>query len=221
MMSRKDLSLGRSIDRPDSTPSLKVAIDRINAKPRSELRSRSTRPTEAPTPETEIIGPALRLLRVTTGLSQTAAGKLDGAPDHRTISHWETRFKLPSLRLLTGYLAALGFDYHDFQDALDQVAGIGLTVGRVEKLSGQVGRLARMCEGLAELIDLERRSGAVLSQRVELATERLTARLNALDPTLDSDDPGIVASLGRLANWAESFGAEIERRVAALERGAS
>lgn len=204
--------------RPDLAPSLAAAIDRINAKPRFEL-PRSKGPTETPTPGAAAIGPALRLLRISVGLNQTEAGSLDGGPDFRTISHWETCRKLPGLRLLTGYLAALGFDYHDLQDAIDQVAGIGLTVGRVEKLAGQVDRLARMCEGLAELIDVERRSGAVLSQRVELATERLTARLNALDP--DDDDPGIVASLGRLANWAESFGAEIERRVATLERGAS
>ncbi len=65
--------------------------------------------------------PALRLLRTREGLTQTAASKREGAPDFRTLSHWETRRKLPSMRLLAGYLASMDLDFHDLQDALDLV----------------------------------------------------------------------------------------------------
>ncbi len=70
------------------------------------------------------IGQALRLLRTRQSLTQTAASKREGAPDFRTLSHWETRRKLPSMRLLTNYLESLGYDLHDLQDALDQVNGV-------------------------------------------------------------------------------------------------
>lgn len=69
------------------------------------------------------IAEALRLLRTRKGLTQTAASKRENAPDFRTLSHWETRRKLPSLRLLRNYLTSLGHDFHDLQGALDQVEG--------------------------------------------------------------------------------------------------
>ena len=69
------------------------------------------------------IAEALRLLRTREGLTQTAASKREGAPDFRTLSHWETRRKMPSLKLLSGYLRSLGLDFHDLQDALDQIEG--------------------------------------------------------------------------------------------------
>lgn len=69
------------------------------------------------------IAEALRLLRTREGLTQTAASKREGAPDFRTLSHWETRRKMPSLKLLAGYLGSLGLDFHDLQDALDQIEG--------------------------------------------------------------------------------------------------
>ncbi len=69
------------------------------------------------------IAEALRLLRTREGLTQTAASKREGAPDFRTLSHWETRRKLPSMKLLAGYLSSLGLDFHDLQDALDQIEG--------------------------------------------------------------------------------------------------
>ena len=69
------------------------------------------------------IAEALRLLRTREGLTQTAASKREGAPDFRTLSHWETRRKMPSLKLLSGYLLSLGLDFHDLQDALDQIEG--------------------------------------------------------------------------------------------------
>ncbi len=69
------------------------------------------------------IAEALRLLRTREGLTQTAASKREGAPDFRTLSHWETRRKLPSMKLLAGYLSSLDLDFHDLQDALDQIEG--------------------------------------------------------------------------------------------------
>ena len=69
------------------------------------------------------IADALRLLRTRKGLTQTAASQREGAPDFRTLSHWETRRKLPSMKLLCRYLGSLGYDFHDLQDALDQIEG--------------------------------------------------------------------------------------------------
>ncbi len=72
-----------------------------------------------------LIAEALRMLRTRAGLTQTAASKREGAPDHRTLSHWETRRKLPSLKLLNEYLRSLGLDFSDLQEALEQVEGSG------------------------------------------------------------------------------------------------
>ena len=69
------------------------------------------------------IAEALRLLRTREGLTQTAASKRKGAPDFRTLSHWETRRKRPSIKLLDSYLKSLGRDFHDLQEALDLVEG--------------------------------------------------------------------------------------------------
>ncbi len=71
------------------------------------------------------IAEALRLMRIREGLTQTAASKLEGAPDFRTLSHWETRHKLPSVRLLRSYLGSLDLDLRDLQEALEQVEGTG------------------------------------------------------------------------------------------------
>ena len=67
------------------------------------------------------VGEALRLLRARENITQTAASKREHAPDFRTLSHWETGRKQPSMRLLRGYLKSLGLDFHDLQDALDLV----------------------------------------------------------------------------------------------------
>ncbi len=105
------------------------------------------------------IGEALRLLRVRKGLTQTAASKREGAPDFRTLSHWESRRKLPSLKLLSRYLASLDLDFHDLQDALDQ---IGNAVPRRVKtaLSGVEERLDEHERRLLRLeLDIRRRAG--------------------------------------------------------------
>ncbi len=67
------------------------------------------------------IGEALRLLREREKVTQAELARR-GGPDHRTISHWETGRKCPSLRLLLQYLTALELDLHDLQAALDQVS---------------------------------------------------------------------------------------------------
>ncbi len=91
------------------------------------------------------IAEALRLLRTREGLTQTAASKRPGAPDFRTLSHWETRRKMPSLKLLHGYLMSLDLDFYDLQDALYEVQApppTGLR-GEIEKLDQRVGELER------------------------------------------------------------------------------
>ncbi len=69
------------------------------------------------------IGQALRLIRARLGLTQTAATRGSGAPDFRTLSHWETGRKVPSLKLLYHYLVSLDLNFHDLQDALDLARG--------------------------------------------------------------------------------------------------
>ncbi len=109
-----------------------------------------TPPPPTPTPPrlpSVPIGEALRRLRISRGLKQVEVSKLAGAPDFRTISHWETHRKIPSFRLLSGYLAALGMDFHDLQDALDRAPSMAK---RLTELGGQVDRLARIVEDLSE-----------------------------------------------------------------------
>ncbi len=96
------------------------------------------------------IADALRLIRTRAGLTQTAASKLEGAPDFRTLSHWETRRKRPSLRLLHSYLGALGLDFSDLQEALDQIQKrtprrIRSGLERIERRLGELeGRLQQL-----------------------------------------------------------------------------
>lgn len=70
-----------------------------------------------------VIAEALRLLRTRKGLTQSAASKSEGAPDFRTLSHWETGRKQPTFKLLRRYLTSLGFDLCDLQQALHLVEG--------------------------------------------------------------------------------------------------
>ncbi|MCP3963663.1 MAG: hypothetical protein GY719_37985, partial [bacterium] len=90
--------------------------------------------------------------------------------DFRTISHWETARKLPSLPLLARYLGALGLSFHDLQDALDQVRGwssdqrVDELAGEVEGLAGRVDELEGLVERVAErlagrVLELEQRIG--------------------------------------------------------------
>ncbi len=138
------------------------------------------------------IADALRLIRTRERLSQTAASRLDGAPDFRTLSHWETCRKQPSLRLLARYLRALGLDFHDLQDALDQVGEGGTTAERIAELAGQIDRLARAVEDLGERrqVVLERRSAKTEALIAESANElaRLVERLDRVDELAERVD---------------------------------
>ncbi len=122
------------------------------------------------------IAEALRLLRTRESLTQTAASKREGAPDFRTLSHWETRRKLPSLKLLAGYLRSLGLDFHDLQDALDQIEG--KTPKRLE-LADKL-----LTEGLEKLgVDPEfcRRVASSLDDEVTPRLEELERRVRELE----------------------------------------
>ena len=122
------------------------------------------------------IAEALRLLRTREGLTQTAASKREGAPDFRTLSHWETRRKMPSLKLLDGYLRSMGFDFHDLQDALDQIEG------KTPKRLELADKLLR--EGVEELgsdPEFLRRVSISLGDGVALRLEELERRVRRLE----------------------------------------
>ncbi len=138
------------------------------------------KPAEEPTLR-DRFADALRLIRTRKRISQTAASQIDGAPDFRTLSQWETRRKAPSMLLLTGYLEALGLDFHDLQDALDQVGEVGTTVGRIDEFDAQVDRLARVIGDLVErrLAALELQAGRDSEIGAELG--RLAERVAAIE----------------------------------------
>ena len=122
------------------------------------------------------IAEALRLLRTREGLTQTAASKREGAPDFRTLSHWETRRKMPSLKLLDGYMRSMGFDFHDLQDALD------LIEGKTPKRLELADKMLR--EGVEELgTDPEflRQVSRSLGDGVALRLETLERRVSELE----------------------------------------
>lgn len=94
------------------------------------------------------IAEALRLLRTRKGLSQTRAAQLPGAPDHRTLSHWETRRKHPSLLKLYEYLGALEVDFRGLQEVLDQIEG--RSSPQVEKLAQRLDKLEQVVGDLVK-----------------------------------------------------------------------
>ncbi len=158
----------------------------------------------------ERLADALRLIRTRRRVTQTAASQIDGAPDFRTLSHWETRRKVPTMRLLNRYLEAMDLDFHDLQDALDQTGKVGATVRRIGEIDGQLDRLARVVEDIAE------RRMVVLERRLELGVGRLVGRLDAIE----REDP-IGPAEPLCLDQPRDLGTEIERlaeRVATLER---
>ena len=122
------------------------------------------------------IAEALRLLRTREGLTQTAASKREGAPDFRTLSHWETRRKMPSMKLLDGYLRSLGLDFHDLQDALDQIEG--KTPKRLE-LADKL--LNEGLEKLSDDPDFCRRVSSSLDDEVTPRLDELERRVRQLE----------------------------------------
>ena len=97
------------------------------------------------------ISEALRSIRRRKKLTQAAAGRLPGAPDFRVISHWETGRTVPSLHLLINYLASLGLDFHDFQDALDQASGSVLSETIARQFGAIEERLVAMENAIATI----------------------------------------------------------------------
>ncbi len=128
------------------------------------------------------IAEALRLLRTRERLTQTAASKREGAPDFRTLSHWETRRKMPSLKLLAGYLRSLGLDFHDLQDALDQIEG--KTPKRLE-LADKL--LNEGLEKLSDDPDFCRRVSSALEEDVVVRLDDMEQRLRQIEGP-DADD---------------------------------
>ncbi len=68
-----------------------------------------------------MIAEALRLIRTRKGLTQTDASKRQGAPNFRTLSQWETKRKLPSVKLLRAYLTSLDLDFYDLVVDLERL----------------------------------------------------------------------------------------------------
>ncbi len=92
------------------------------------------------------VGQALRMLRGRLGLTQNAAAKRAGSPGFRTVSHWETGNKTPSLKVVYQYLRGLGFDFHDLQEALDQhdghpANGYGELTSRLQEVEQRLAAL--------------------------------------------------------------------------------
>lgn len=115
------------------------------------------------------------MIRVRRGLTQTALSKLPGAPDFRTLSHWEARRKVPSLRLLQKLLTAVGLDFRDLQDVLDQLAGrVGGSLDRrLAMIEGRLSEAGQQLDRTVEtVVEVERRvaeveGGGDLGQRIE------------------------------------------------------
>ncbi len=121
------------------------------------------------------IAEALRHLRQRLKLTQlAAAARSEGSPDFRTLSHWETAHKQPSLPLLARYLSGLELDFHDLQDALDQVRGWS-TGQRVDEIAGEI-------EGLAGRVD-------EVEGLIERVAERLAGRVLELEQRIGLPDP--------------------------------
>ncbi len=96
-----------------------------------------------------VLPEALRLIRTRKRLTQAAASKLPGAPDYRTLSHWETARKIPSLKLLSAYLKALGLDFCDLQEAMDQVHRRPPMPSRPSPAPAHLDAIAKRLEAMA------------------------------------------------------------------------
>ncbi len=114
------------------------------------------------------IGPALRLLRMHQGLTQTAVGELPGSVRQRSLSHWETGRTMPSLKNVATFLKALHLDFHDLQDALDATAREPAppTI-RIDVLAAKLDTLSQ------RIVGLERRLSVVERYQTEQPTTRL------------------------------------------------
>ncbi len=127
---------------------------------------------------------ALRLLRIRQGLTQTAISKRKGAPDFRTLSHWETKRKLPSVRLLRAYLTSMDLDFCDLQEALDLVEGAVPKRVRdgMEELRGRVEKLERhRVEELKRRLDPEGRPASIAPEAQQESLQLAEAEAEAAE----------------------------------------
>ncbi len=88
---------------------------------------------------------------------------------------------MPSLKLLAGYLGSLGLDFHDLQDALDQIEG--KTPKRLELADKLLN------EGLEKLggdPEFCRRVSRSLGQDVGPRLDELERRIRQLEKPVDS-----------------------------------
>jgi transcriptional regulator with XRE-family HTH domain len=95
-----------------------------------EIRQRSPASSGGPV-DPQHLGKALRLLRFRQNLTQVAIAdraKLTKA----MLSCYETGAQLPSMQSLAATLQALGADFHDLQDAIDQIQEQDLQSGPEE-----------------------------------------------------------------------------------------
>ncbi len=81
---------------------------------------------------------ALRVLRTRAKVTQAELTRR-GGPDFRSISHWETGRKQPSLQNLVKLLNSMGADLGDLQEVLDQLAGTPApTLERLKRLEQRI-----------------------------------------------------------------------------------
>jgi transcriptional regulator with XRE-family HTH domain len=84
-----------------------------------EIRQRAPASSGGPV-DPQSLGKALRLLRTRQNVTQVSIADRAGLTK-AMLSCYETGAQLPSMHSLASTLKALGADFHDLQDALDQV----------------------------------------------------------------------------------------------------
>ena len=94
----------------------------------------------------------LRGLRLRRGRTQVEVAAQAGVPQ-ANLSRWESGKVRPSLESLVAVLTALGIDFRDLQDALEDVlGGMGTSGSHARsRLSGSLSGSARMLEQLEQL----------------------------------------------------------------------
>jgi transcriptional regulator with XRE-family HTH domain len=90
--------------------------------------------------QSSLIAKALKLVRQSTGLRQIDVSERSGL-SKAMVSAYEGGKALPSVLSLCRYLNAIGRDFGDLQDALDEMGGIpGRKVIEAEMKERKVGR---------------------------------------------------------------------------------
>jgi transcriptional regulator with XRE-family HTH domain len=112
------------------------------------------------------IARALRLVRQSTGLRQIDVSERSGL-SKAMVSAYEGGKMLPSVLSLCRYLNAIGRDFGDLQDALDEMGGIpGRRVIEAEMRERKVGRAVL---GLLESMGITKTDGIGGSDSTEVS----------------------------------------------------